>query len=66
MTEYGFNVNGYKVELNKLSNKVLPLIAYVNGNHFVVLEKIKKSKIYVIDPAIGKITYNNQEFEKIL
>ena len=65
MTEYGFNVNGYKVELNKLSNKVLPLIAYVNGNHFVVLEKIKKSKIYVIDPAIGKITYNNQEFEKI-
>ena len=31
----------------------------------LLLEKIKKSKIYVIDPAIGKITYNNQEFEKI-
>lgn len=65
MTEYGFSVNGYKVELEKINNKILPLIAYVNGNHFVVFEKIRNNKIYIIDPAIGKVTYDYREFENI-
>lgn len=33
----------------------LPAIMYWDYNHFVVVEKIKKNRIYIIDPNIGKV-----------
>ena len=35
---------------------------YWNNNHYVILEKIKKNKIVIIDPAVGRITISLQEF----
>ena len=32
------------------------------NNHYVILEKIKKNKIVIIDPAVGRITISLQEF----
>ena len=64
MDKYGFMVNGYRVELHQINNKMLPLVAYVNENHFVVIEHIGSQKIHVIDPAIGKITHDLEEFSK--
>lgn len=45
-----------RVNINK------PYLVYWNNNHYVILEKIKKNKIVIIDPAVGRITISLQEF----
>ncbi len=40
----------------------LPLIAHWKQNHFIVVYKIKKEKVYVADPMLGMITYTKEEF----
>lgn len=59
----GFRTLGVKVPLNKLVNEApLPCIAHWNQNHFVVIYKIKKNKIYIADPAHGLLVYSKEEF----
>ncbi|MGE5604646.1 MAG: cysteine peptidase family C39 domain-containing protein, partial [Bacteroidota bacterium] len=41
---------------------VLPCIAHWDHNHFVVIYKIKNNRIYVADPAYGKIKYRQGTF----
>lgn len=65
LASYNFQVNGYRVEQEQIHNKMLPVIAYVNNNHFIVLEKAGKNKVIAIDPAIGKTSYTQEEFRKI-
>ena len=61
----GFRTLGVKVPFNKLvEDAPLPCIAHWNQNHFVVIYKIKKDKIYVADPAHGLLVYKNDEFIK--
>lgn len=40
----------------------LPAIAHWEGNHYVVVHKATKNKIYVSDPQIGSIVYSPQTF----
>ena len=40
----------------------LPCVAHWRGKHFVVVYKIKNSKVYVSDPAHGHIVYGKEEF----
>ena len=63
LKEYGFGVEGFRVE--ELENSMLPGIAYVNNNHFIVVTKVTKTKVMGIDPAIGRISYEKEEFYKI-
>jgi ABC-type bacteriocin/lantibiotic exporter with double-glycine peptidase domain len=42
----------------------LPLIAHWNQEHFVVVYRIAKGKVYVSDPAGGKVVYTRDEFLK--
>ena len=42
----------------------LPAILHWNMNHFVVMYYATKTKIYIADPAIGKIEYSKKEFCK--
>lgn len=42
----------------------LPCIAHWRDRHFVVIHKFEKDKVYVIDPAFGRITYSAEEFLK--
>jgi len=59
----GFRTIGIKSTLEKLTKEdVTPFIAHWHQNHFVVVYKIKKNKIYVADPASGKLTYTKEEF----
>jgi len=60
----GFRSLGIKMAYKKLKNAPLPCILHWNNNHYVVLYKIKKDKVYISDPAHGLITYNKQEFIK--
>lgn len=61
----GFRTLGAKISFEKLAQEVpLPCIIHWNQNHFVVVYKISKLKIYVADPAIGLISYSKGEFIK--
>jgi ATP-binding cassette subfamily B protein len=61
----GFHTLAVKVDFDKVEKEApLPCIAHWNQNHFVVIYKIKKNKVYVADPAHGLITYTKQEFLK--
>ncbi len=54
----GFRTLGAKIDFDKLENEVpLPCIAHWRQNHFVVIYKIKKNRVYVADPGHGLITY---------
>ena len=61
----GFKTLGVILDFDKLKDKApLPLIVYWKQKHFVVVYKIKKNKIYVADPSIGKVVYTKTEFLK--
>lgn len=65
--KYGFDAVGMKVEnLNDI--KRLPAIAHLNlkkgYSHYVVIEKITKDKIILMDPAKGKVVKFLWEFQK--
>ncbi len=54
-----------KARLSDLIDKVLlPCIVHWNDDHFVVVYKATKNKIYVSDPAKGLISYSHQDFKE--
>lgn len=60
----GMETMPIKVPLKDLIDKVdLPCIAHWNDNHFIVIYKILKDRIYVADPKHGIIDYSIEEFE---
>lgn len=65
LDEFGFTVEGYRVNIEKINHSIMPLVAYVNNSHFIVINKATGNKFYGIDPAIGRIAYSREEFEKI-
>lgn len=65
--KYGFDAMGMKVEHLK-DVKRLPAIAHLNlkkgYNHYVVIYKITKDKVTIMDPAKGKVVKSLGEIEK--
>ncbi|PRT15279.1 peptidase domain-containing ABC transporter [Bacillus wiedmannii] len=59
----GMKSSGFKSDATSLEKINLPLILHWNNKHFVVLEKIKNNKYYIVDPELGKRTLNLKEFE---
>ncbi len=61
----GFRSLGVSLTYNQLVKEApLPLIAHWKQNHFIVVYKIRKNKVYVADPAYGYIKYSMSEFLK--
>ncbi len=59
----GFRTVGAKLTWEQLEEQAsLPCVVWWNQVHFVVVYKIKKNKVYVADPAKGKIRYTKEEF----
>lgn len=50
--------------LQLLENASLPCIAHWEQRHFIVVYKVTSRKVFVADPAVGKITYSREEFLK--
>lgn len=59
---FGFETDGYKLNFNQLSEVNLPCIAHYEGNHFVVIYKVSKDKVWISDPAQAKYTLEKDEF----
>ena len=68
-SEIGLNSKGYKLDsLNQLSEIEKPFISQIvqnNYHHFVVIYKIKKQKITIMDPAKGMLKMSLDEFENM-
>lgn len=60
----GFETNAFKVPnfKDKYKNIKTPCIALWKSRHFIIIEKISKKYIYVVDPEVGKIRYSYDDF----
>ncbi len=58
----GMRTIGLKIGFEKLKESKLPCIVHWNQNHFVIVYKINKDKVYISDPAHGLLIYNKKEF----
>lgn len=70
LEKMGFNAKGVKGAADALREIPLPAIAHIitkeQYHHYVVIYKVSKGKIEVMDPAFGKIEeYTIEEFSKI-
>ncbi len=61
----GFRTLGLKIPFDLFREKVpLPCIVHWRQKHFVVVYKIKDNKIWIADPANGKLSMTIDEFER--
>lgn len=59
----GFKTLGVSISLEQLvEDAPLPAIVHWNQQHFVVVYHVTRKKIFVADPAHGKVTFTHQEF----
>lgn len=61
----GFRTTAVRINFEGLRREApFPSIVHWDQNHFVVVYKIKKDKIFVADPNFGRVVYRREEFER--
>jgi len=60
----GMRSMGVKISFERLKKAPLPCIVHWKQEHFIVVYKIKKNKVFVANPAFGKVTFSVEEFLK--
>lgn len=58
----GFASRPVKATLDKFAEQSLPAIAHWEGNHFIVVYEITKTKVIVGDPAVGQRKLSREQF----
>ncbi|MEN5042091.1 peptidase domain-containing ABC transporter [Stenotrophomonas sp. TWI1149] len=53
-----------RCELEELRDLSLPAILHWKLNHFVVLEKVRRGRFHIIDPAHGSLTMSAEELSR--
>lgn len=51
---YGLDTNAVKLSMQQLPQIPTPAILHWDFNHFVVLERLTKAKVIIVDPASGR------------
>jgi len=59
----GFQTMGVSLTWERLRTEApLPVVVHWKQNHFVVVYKIKRDRVYVADPGFGHTVYSREEF----
>jgi len=61
----GLCVRGWKLTVKDLLIQPLPAILFVKGNHYVVVDSVRQSELYLRDPALGRIKMPVEQLPKI-
>ncbi len=63
----GYESGGYKGEFSDLikNQPAIVPIAYAGFKHFVVFKAYKNGRVYVADPALGNISFDEARFKEI-
>lgn len=61
---YGLEANGYSWDAEAFRTARLPVIAYWDFNHFVVVEGFGRNVAFLNDPAVGHRTASLEEFDE--
>lgn len=61
----GFQAKGIKENYAALMKEPLPVIAYINDSHYVVVNKVTSSAIYLFDPLMGHVQIDRKLFERV-
>jgi ATP-binding cassette subfamily B protein len=63
--DIGMQTIGVSLTWERLQREApMPVIVHWEQNHFVVVHKIRKDKVYLADPAYGLAVYSKKEFLK--
>ena len=68
VTALGFESGGYRGEFSDLVNQGQPAIvpiSYAGFKHFVVYKGYKDGRVYVADPALGNISFDEVRFKEV-
>ena len=60
----GFSAFPLKCKLEDLIQAPMPLIAYMNNKHYLVVYEVSKRNIHVSDPANGLVCYSFNRFQE--
>jgi len=60
----GFRTIGARITFEQLFQAPKPCVVHWDQEHFVVVYKLRKGKVYVADPAFGLVEYTEDEFKK--
>lgn len=64
----GLESGGYRGEFSDLVNQGQPAIvpiSYAGFKHFVVYKGFKNGRVYVADPALGNISFDQERFKQV-
>ena len=62
--EYGLESKAVKIDAESIQALPLPFICYWKARHFIIVEKITKNNILIVDPASGKQKVSYEVFKE--
>jgi ATP-binding cassette subfamily B protein len=60
----GFHARPVRASLSRLKEEINPWIAHWQGDHYVVVYRVKGNRVLIADPAIGQRSLSVPDFQK--